>query len=141
MIAGPAIQHFEDGADWERWLADNHATADEAWLQIPKMHAGGVGVPITQALDIALCYGWIDSNRRGLDDRYFLQRYSPRRPNSRWSRLNVARAEALIAAGRMRAPGMNAIEQAKNSGRWRENDPAPPSSAPTVPPPAPRTSG
>ncbi|WP_433663108.1 YdeI/OmpD-associated family protein [Nocardia sp. CA-128927] len=73
---------------------------------------------IGEALDVALCYGWIDSHRKGLDEQHYLQRYSPRRAKSPWSQLNVAKAEALIAAGRMREPGLAAIRAAEADGRW-----------------------
>jgi uncharacterized protein YdeI (YjbR/CyaY-like superfamily) len=79
----------------------------------------GLGsVTISEALDVALCYGWIDGQRKALDGGWYLQKYTPRRPRSNWSRINVDKAEALIAAGRMRQPGMAAIEAAKADGRW-----------------------
>jgi uncharacterized protein YdeI (YjbR/CyaY-like superfamily) len=75
-------------------------------------------VTAAEAGEVALCYGWIDSHRKSLDASYFLQKYSPRRPGSSWSRVNVERVEALIAAGRMRAPGLAEVEAAKTDGRW-----------------------
>jgi uncharacterized protein YdeI (YjbR/CyaY-like superfamily) len=107
-----------DGAEWEAWLADHHALRSEVWLKIAKRGSGLPSVTIAEALDVALCYGWIDGRRRSLDERHYLQRYTPRRPRSTWSKVNVAKAEALIAAGRMRPPGMAAIEAAKADGRW-----------------------
>ena len=107
-----------DAREWARWLKDHQRTANGVWLRIAKKGAGGVSVSISDALDVALCYGWIDSQRKGLDASYYLQRYSPRRPASPWSRLNVERAEALMAAGRMRAEGLREIEAAKQDGRW-----------------------
>jgi uncharacterized protein YdeI (YjbR/CyaY-like superfamily) len=107
-----------DGAEWEAWLADHHALRSSVWLKIAKKGAGLPSVTISEALDVALCYGWIDGQRKALDEDYYLQKYTPRRPRSRWSKINVGKAEALIAAGRMRAPGMAAIEAAKADGRW-----------------------
>ncbi|MCA2209426.1 YdeI/OmpD-associated family protein [Nocardia rosealba] len=107
-----------DSAEWESWLAANHASVDEVWVRIAKKGAPEPSVTITETLDGALCYGWIDSHRRSLDAHHYLQRYSPRRARSPWSQVNVAKAEALIAAGRMRAAGFAAIEEAVADGRW-----------------------
>ncbi|MFE9580085.1 YdeI family protein [Nocardia sp. NPDC006044] len=107
---------FSNAAQWESWLADQHDDAVEVWLVIAKQ--GTEGLTIGEALDVALCFGWIDSHRKALDERHFLQRYSPRRAKSPWSQLNVMKAEALIAAGRMREPGFAAIEAAETDGRW-----------------------
>lgn len=107
-----------DAAEWETWLAANHATVDEIWVRIAKKNAPSPSVTITETLDGALCYGWIDSHRRALDAHHYLQRYSPRRTRSPWSQVNVAKAEALIAAGRMRQAGYAAIEEAVADGRW-----------------------
>jgi uncharacterized protein YdeI (YjbR/CyaY-like superfamily) len=87
-------------------------------LKIAKQGSGKTSVTIAEALDVALCYGWIDSRRRAYDDDHYLQRYSPRRPGSAWSQVNVAKVEALIAAGRMREPGLATIAAAKADGRW-----------------------
>lgn len=107
-----------DAAEWEAWLAGNHADAGEVWVRIAKKGAPEPSVTITETLDGALCYGWIDSHRRTLDAHHYLQRYSPRRARSPWSQVNVEKAEALIAAGRMRPGGFAAIEDAKADGRW-----------------------
>jgi uncharacterized protein YdeI (YjbR/CyaY-like superfamily) len=109
---------FGDATEWESWLADHHAIQSEAWLKIAKKGSGRPGVTIAEALDVALCYGWIDSHRRPHDESYFLQRYSPRRRGSAWSKVNIDKVEALIAAGRMRPPGLAEIEAAKADGRW-----------------------
>ena len=89
------------------------------WLKIAKKGSGRPSVARAEGIEVALCYGWIDSQRKSHDAKYFLQRYSPRRRGSSWSRVNVERAEALIAAGRMRAPGFAEIEAAKADGRWQ----------------------
>jgi uncharacterized protein YdeI (YjbR/CyaY-like superfamily) len=104
--------------EWESWLATNWQRPTGVWLRIAKKGSGVGGVTIDEALDGALCYGWIDGTRRGLDETYFLQWYSPRRPRSSWSKVNVARVEALVAAGRMRPPGLAEVEAAKADGRW-----------------------
>jgi uncharacterized protein YdeI (YjbR/CyaY-like superfamily) len=109
---------FGDAAQWESWLAAHCATRSDAWLKIAKKGRGRVSVTPAEALDVALCYGWIDSQRKSHDDEHFLQRYSPRRQGSSWSRVNVERVEALLAAGRMRAPGLAEVEAAKADGRW-----------------------
>ena len=106
-----------DAKAWERWLKE-HTHASGVWLKIAKKGVDARTVSISDALDVALCYGWIDSQRRGHDSSYYLQRYSPRRRGSPWSRLNVQRAIALVAAGRMAAAGLQEIELAKEDGRW-----------------------
>jgi len=115
---------FRALADWEAWLADHHETAGEAWLAIAKKGAAVPTISAAEAGDVAICFGWIDSQRRGLDAEHFLQRYSPRRKGARWSQVNVDRAEALIAAGRMRPAGFVQIEAAKGDGRWDAAYPA-----------------
>jgi uncharacterized protein YdeI (YjbR/CyaY-like superfamily) len=112
------IISFEDAARWESWLADHHDRRAGVWLKIGKKNAGKASVTSADALEVALCYGWIDSHRKGLDEASFLQKYSPRRPKSSWSKVNVERVEALIAAGRMQAPGLAEVSAAKADGRW-----------------------
>ncbi len=106
------ILEFCDSDGWQTWLAAHHDERAEAWLRIAKRGTKAGLIDIRDALEIALCYGWIDSVRRRLDDVSYLQRYSPRRSNSPWSKRNVARAEALIAAGRMRPAGLAQITAA-----------------------------
>ena len=103
---------------WDSWLAKHHQQEIGLWLLIAKKGSGKKSIAISDALDVALCYGWIDSQRKGYDADYYLQRYSPRRPKSPWSKINVDRAEALIRARRMRKPGLTAIAAAKADGRW-----------------------
>jgi uncharacterized protein YdeI (YjbR/CyaY-like superfamily) len=112
------IMVFGDAAEWESWLAEHCASQSGAWLKIAKKGSGRVSVTASEALDLALCYGWIDGQRRSHDESYFLQRYSRRRPASLWSKVNVDKVEALIAAGRMRPPGLAEITAAKADGRW-----------------------
>jgi uncharacterized protein YdeI (YjbR/CyaY-like superfamily) len=109
---------FEDAAAFDAWLADHHAARADVWVKIAKKGSGVASVTADEAGAVALCHGWIDSVRRSLDETYFLQRYSPRRPQGSWSRVNVERVEALIAAGRMRPAGLAEVEAAKADGRW-----------------------
>ncbi|WP_017585996.1 YdeI/OmpD-associated family protein [Nocardiopsis ganjiahuensis] len=111
------MMHFDDAAAWEAWL-DRHHDAGEAWLKIAKKGSGALSVTAREALDVALCHGWIDSHRRSHDERHYLQRYSPRRRGSAWSRVNVERVEALMRAGRVRPPGLAQVEAARADGRW-----------------------
>jgi uncharacterized protein YdeI (YjbR/CyaY-like superfamily) len=112
------MMHFTDAAQWEAWLAGHHEDEGGAWLRIAKKGSGEVSVTAPQALEVALCYGWIDSRRRSCDERFFLQRYSRRRKGSPWSRVNVERVEELAAAGRMRPPGLAVVAAAQADGRW-----------------------
>jgi uncharacterized protein YdeI (YjbR/CyaY-like superfamily) len=108
-----------DAAEWESWLAAHHDDSPGGvWLLIAKRGSRRPSVTIGEALDVALCYGWIDSQRRRHDADFYLQRYSPRRARSPWSRLNVERVEALAAAGRMREPGRAEVAAARADGRW-----------------------
>jgi uncharacterized protein YdeI (YjbR/CyaY-like superfamily) len=109
---------FESAAQWEAWLEANHDSAPGVWLRIAKRRSGIRTVTIPEALDVCLCFGWIDGLRHALDEDYFLQRYTPRRPRSNWSRINVEKVAALIAAGRMRPPGLAEVARAKEDGRW-----------------------
>jgi uncharacterized protein YdeI (YjbR/CyaY-like superfamily) len=112
------ILPFSSQADWESWLEENHADAAGLWLKIAKKASGIATVSYAEALDTALCFGWIDGQRGRLDDEWFLQRFTPRRARSRWSQINRAKVEQLIADGRMRPAGLREIERAKADGRW-----------------------
>ena len=112
------VLDFPDAFRWESWLAAQHGVRTEAWLRIAKRHSGIASVTPAEAIDVALCYGWIDGQRRAHDDVSFLQRFSRRRPRSSWSKVNVAKVEALIAAGRMRPAGLAEVAAAKADGRW-----------------------
>ncbi|WP_035749715.1 YdeI/OmpD-associated family protein [Arthrobacter sp. 35W] len=109
---------FIEAAAWEAWLADHHETQSEAWLRIGKRNSNAALITIAEAGDVALCFGWIDGLRKACDAESFLQRYSRRRPRSPWSKINVARAESLIAAGRMRPAAIKEVDDAKADGRW-----------------------
>lgn len=112
------VLDLPDAAGWDAWLQAHHGERSEAWLRIAKRHSGIATITIADALDGALCFGWIDGQRRSLDDVSFLQRYSRRRPRSSWSQVNVAKVEALTAAGRMRPAGLGEVAAAQADGRW-----------------------
>jgi len=109
---------FASAAAWEAWLEDNHAVSPGVWIKMAKKDAGIESVRYPEVLESALCFGWIDGRRDALDERWFLQRFTPRRPRSRWSRINRDKAERLIAEGRMRPAGLAEVEQARADGRW-----------------------
>jgi uncharacterized protein YdeI (YjbR/CyaY-like superfamily) len=114
---------FETAAAWRAWLAENHSRASGIWLQLAKSTAGqqrarAATLSYAEALDEALCFGWIDAQTRGLDDDYWLKRFTPRKPASKWSKINTQKAETLIAAGRMRPAGLAEVERARADGRW-----------------------
>lgn len=109
---------FKTARAFETWLQKHHASTDGLWLKIAKRGAGEPSVSYAEAVEIALCWGWIDGQKKGLDEQHFLQRFTPRRARSVWSKTNVDRVAALIEAGRMQAPGLAQIEAAKSDGRW-----------------------
>jgi uncharacterized protein YdeI (YjbR/CyaY-like superfamily) len=115
---GQPMLAFPDPAAWEKWLAAEHAGASGLWLKLAKKGCPHPTVSYAEALDIALCFGWIDGQKRPLDDDYWLQRFTPRKPRGKWSKINRGKAEALIAAGRMRPAGLREVEAAKADGRW-----------------------
>lgn len=101
---------------WTAWLAEHHASSPGVWLVLAK--GGAAGVTYAEALDAALCHGWIDGQKRSRDGRSFLQKFTPRARRSGWSKINREKVARLIAAGRMRAPGLAEVERAKADGRW-----------------------
>ena len=122
-LDGAGIVTFADAVEWEAWLADHHDLEAGIWVKIAKKGAARSGsaatsLTIGDALDVALCFGWIDSRRKGHDDHHYVQRYSPRRPASPWSQVNVDKVAALVADGRMREPGREAVRAAQADGRW-----------------------
>ena len=116
-VAEPTL-HFDDSAAWERWLKKEHARATGVWLRIAKKGAEQPSVSHPEALEVALCYGWIDALKRNDGAHHWLQRFTPRSARSIWSKINRDKALALIAAGRMRAAGQKEIDRAKADGRW-----------------------
>jgi uncharacterized protein YdeI (YjbR/CyaY-like superfamily) len=109
---------FRDAAEFEAWLAENVDRSAGVWLKIAKKGSGMASLTDDEAVDVGLCYGWISGQRRALDEVYYLQKYVPRRPQSRWSQVNVRKVEELIATGQMRPPGLAEVEAAKADGRW-----------------------
>jgi uncharacterized protein YdeI (YjbR/CyaY-like superfamily) len=118
MAAELPILLFATPADLEAWLDENHAACEGIWLKIAKRGAPEPSVTYAEALELALCFGWIDSQKRGHDELHFLQRFTPRRPRGKWSRINRDKAEALIGEGKLRATGLAEVEAAKADGRW-----------------------
>lgn len=125
------ILSFSSAEDWETWLSAEYATSNGMWLKLAKKGTGIASVSKTEAIDTALCYGWIDGQLDKFDECYWLNRFTPRKPGSKWSQINRGRATALIAQGRMRPAGMFEIERAKAGGRW--NAAYAPQSTATVP--------
>ncbi len=119
---------FENKAEWRRWLQKNHETATEIWILAYKVHTGRRCLTYAEALDEALCYGWIDSRLKRIDDEKHMWRFAPRKPNSIWSLNNRRHAERLIREGRMTRFGLERIEDGKRSGKWQE------AIAPSIPP-------
>lgn len=103
---------------WAAWLEAGHASSPGVWLRIAKKGSGVASVSYAEALEVALCHGWIDGQKRPLDDRFWLQRFTPRTPRSRWSKRNRGLAERLIASGEMSAAGLREVERARADGRW-----------------------
>jgi uncharacterized protein YdeI (YjbR/CyaY-like superfamily) len=109
---------FASPAAWELWLTDNHTASEGVWVRIAKKDVDVASVRYPEVLESALCFGWIDGRREALDARHFLQRFTPRRSRSRWSKINREKSEELIAQDRMRPAGLVEVERAKADGRW-----------------------
>ena len=109
---------FKSKKDWAEWLEKNHGKSLGLWLRVAKKDSGVRSVSYKEALDVALCYGWIDGQKKPENEKTWLQRFVPRSERSLWSKINREKASALIASGEMKAVGLEAIEQAKKNGRW-----------------------
>lgn len=116
--ANDPVRLFTIQADWAAWLEKKHRNSQGLWLRLAKKGSGLQSVTYGEALEVALCYGWIDGQKRGDSDQAWLQRFLPRSANSIWSKINRDKAVALIASGRMNAAGLEAVEAAKKAGRW-----------------------
>jgi uncharacterized protein YdeI (YjbR/CyaY-like superfamily) len=114
------ITPFKSARAWETWLAANHAASNGVWLKIAKTGAGIASVSYAEALEVALCYGWIDGQKNALDDSFWLQKFTPRTARSKWSKINRAKALALSKSKRMKPAGHTAIKAAQRDGRWDE---------------------
>jgi uncharacterized protein YdeI (YjbR/CyaY-like superfamily) len=112
------IRSFKDAAAWDVWLAKNQNTADGVWMRIAKKASGTKSITYPEAVEIALCHGWIDGLKRPESDTAWLQRFTPRRQRSFWSQINREKALALITSGQMKPAGLAEIERAKRDGRW-----------------------
>lgn len=115
---GLEILELRSRGDWRKWLDKNHSQQDGVWLKFAKKASGITTVNYGEALEEALCYGWIDSQTKSLDDKYYLQKFSPRRARSVWSKINVGKIEKLMAEGKMQPAGLAQVEAAKADGRW-----------------------
>jgi uncharacterized protein YdeI (YjbR/CyaY-like superfamily) len=109
---------FANKKKWSAWLAQQHEKSSGVWLQLAKKDSVIPSVTYEEAVDAALCYGWIDGQKKGFNDKYWLQKFTPRGPKSIWSRINTEKAERLIASGEMQPAGLMAIEAARKDGRW-----------------------
>jgi uncharacterized protein YdeI (YjbR/CyaY-like superfamily) len=112
------VHAFKDEAAFHRWLAKHHDSDDEVWIKIHKVGSGLKSITPKEAIDVVLCWGWIDGVRKGLDALSYLQRYSPRGKRSVWSQINVENVARLVRAGRMTEHGLKLVEAAKEDGRW-----------------------
>ena len=114
------IREFASAGHFEQWLAENYTQQEGIWLKLAKKNTGVTTVTYPEAVDIALCYGWIDGQTKSVDSTYYIQKFTPRRPKSIWSKINTEKVERLIAEGRMKEPGLKEIEKAKADGRWEK---------------------
>ncbi|MDB5600832.1 MAG: hypothetical protein JWN71_2876 [Xanthobacteraceae bacterium] len=112
------VREFKDAASFYTWLGKHHDKDDEVWIKIHKVNSGLASITPKEAIDVVLCWGWIDGLRKSFDKRSFLQRYSPRTPKGVWSQINVGNVARLIEEGRMTAHGMAQVDAAKADGRW-----------------------
>jgi uncharacterized protein YdeI (YjbR/CyaY-like superfamily) len=115
---GRPILAFATQAEWEAWLDAEHAGSDGVWIKFAKKASGVPSVSYAEAVEVALCFGWIDSLTKALDERFYLQKFTPRRARSKWSRVNRDKVEELAKQGRMKPAGIEQVELAKADGRW-----------------------
>ena len=118
MPADDPLLEFPDRAAWAGWLAQHGESSSGVWLKLARKDGGERSVTYAEALDVALCHGWIDGQKGGIDERHWRQRFTPRKPRSRWSKRNRQRAEELLAAGEMAPAGVREVEAARADGRW-----------------------
>src|SRR5262249_34726851 len=109
---------FASQAEWAAWLETHHGASPGVWLRLAKKGSGVASVTYDEALEVALCYGWIDGQKKGYDESAWLQKFTPRGPRSIWSKINREKAERLIERGQMKPAGVEQVERAKNDGRW-----------------------
>jgi len=114
-----SLLDFKNPGQWRNWLTAHHSSESGVWLRIKKSGSGAEGLTLAEAVTEALCFGWIDSRMKSLGDEGYMLRFTPRKPESIWSKINRQRAEALIESGRMTEAGLTAIREAKESGEWQ----------------------
>jgi len=112
------VREFPDPESFYVWLRENHADETEVWIKVHKVGSGLASITPKQAIDVVLCFGWIDAVRKSLDDKSFLQRYTPRGKKSIWSKINIDNVARLVEEGRMTEHGLRQVEAAKADGRW-----------------------
>jgi len=115
---GLPVLAFAGPQEWQRWLETHHDSAKGLWLKLAKKGADAVTVTYAEAVDVALCFGWIDGQAGSFDESFWLQRFTPRGPRSKWSQINVAKVARLTEEGRMQPSGLAAVEAARQDGRW-----------------------
>lgn len=120
MDKPPTIQ-FRNSDEFYNWLCENYGLEEGVWVKIAKKNSGIESINSDEAVDVGLCWGWISSHRKGLDDKYYLQKYTPRRPKSNWSKVNVEKVKVLEGLGLIQPSGFKEIEDAKLDGRWTAN--------------------
>lgn len=113
------VKFFTSQEDWEQWLSQNYQNPG-IWLKFAKKKSGIVSLNYDEALDVALCYGWIDSQAKSLDDKFYLQKFTPRGPKSIWSKINTEHIARLVREGKMKPAGIAAVDAAKKDGRWEK---------------------
>jgi uncharacterized protein YdeI (YjbR/CyaY-like superfamily) len=118
--SGEPTLSFENKAAWAAWLAKNHGASSGVWLRLAKKSSGVASVTYAEAIDVALCYGWIDGQKKSESEQHWLQRFVPRKGRSIWSKINREKALSLIARGEMKPAGLREIERAKGDGRWKD---------------------
>lgn len=116
--ADDPVLPFASREEWEAWLSENHESADGVWLKLARKGSGIESVTKAEALEVALCHGWIDGQGKSLDEHWWLQRFTPRRARSRWSKINRDAATRLIESGQMKPAGLREVERAQADGRW-----------------------
>ncbi len=114
------VMPFRTIDEWEKWLEKNHTNSSGIWVKFFKKNSGVQTITYAEALDVALCYGWIDSQLKGYDDKAYLQKFTPRKSKSVWSKTNIGHIDRLIKAGKMRSAGLQLVEEAKKDGTWSQ---------------------
>jgi uncharacterized protein YdeI (YjbR/CyaY-like superfamily) len=112
------VMHFETSEKWRQWLEENHATEDGVWITMYKKSSGIISPTRLEILDEALCFGWIDGQAKSIDDKCYVQKYTPRRKRSLWSKINIGHIERLTKVGKMHSSGLKEVDDAKKDGRW-----------------------